>query len=65
MEREEDKSNELTEPSCENLGVARFLALLEKDIEQHTDKLVIPSHEMKDELGEVVGDCSVDLDGDY
>ncbi len=36
MEREEEKSNELTVPSCENLGVARFLALLEKDIEQHT-----------------------------
>ena len=52
MEREEDKSNELTEPSCENLGVARFLALLEKDIEQHTDKLVVPSHEMKEELDE-------------
>lgn len=49
MEREEDKSNELTVPSCENLGVARFLALLEKDIEQHTDKLVFPSHEMKDD----------------
>ncbi|ELJ8616164.1 hypothetical protein [Vibrio cholerae] len=65
MEREEDKTIDLTEPSCENLGVARFLALIEKDIEQHTDKLVFPSHEMKDELGEVVGDCSVDLDGDY
>ncbi|MBD1564310.1 hypothetical protein P4S52_13275 [Vibrio sp. SA48] len=65
MEREEDKSNDLTEPSCENLGVARFLALIEKDIEQHTDKLVFPSHEMKDELGEVVGNCSADLDGDY
>ncbi|NMU24395.1 hypothetical protein HKB21_01995, partial [Vibrio parahaemolyticus] len=59
------KSKELTEPSCENLGVARFLALLEKDIEQHTDKLVVPSHEMKEELDESVGDYSVDLDGDY
>ncbi|WP_253658420.1 MULTISPECIES: hypothetical protein [Vibrio] len=65
MEREEDKSKELTEPSCENLSVARFLALLEKDIEQHTDKLVVPSHEMKEELDESVGDYSVDLDGDY
>ncbi|TOE68971.1 hypothetical protein CGJ37_23730 [Vibrio parahaemolyticus] len=45
---EEDKSNELTEPSCENLGIVHFLALLEKDIEQHTDKLVVPSHEMKE-----------------
>ncbi|WP_195839696.1 hypothetical protein [Vibrio parahaemolyticus] len=57
MEREEDKTIDLTEPSCEKLGIARFLASLEKDIEQHTDKLVFPSHEMKDELGEVVGDC--------
>ncbi|EKO3576712.1 hypothetical protein P0F15_003124 [Vibrio metschnikovii] len=66
MEREEDKSNELTEPSCENLGTAHFLALLEKDIDQHTDKLVVPSHEMKEELDESVGcDYSVDLDGDY
>ena len=65
MEREEDKSNELTEPSCKNLGAAHFLALLEKDIEQHTDKLVVPSHEMKEELDESVGDYSVDLDGDY
>ena len=66
MEREEDKSNELTEPSCENLGAAHFLALLEKDIDQHTDKLVVPSHEMKEELDESVGcDYSVDLDGDY
>lgn len=30
MEREEDKTIDLTEPSCENLGVARFLALIEK-----------------------------------
>ncbi|WP_047690173.1 hypothetical protein [Vibrio sp. ZOR0018] len=65
MEREEYKSSELSVPSCENLGVARFLALLEKDIEQHTDKLVVPSHEMKEELDESVGDYSVDLDGDY
>ncbi|EIZ1343078.1 hypothetical protein RFM74_002801 [Vibrio parahaemolyticus] len=65
MEHEEDKSNELTEPSCENLSIARFLALLEKDIELHTDKLVLPSHEMKEELDESVGDDLVDLDGDY
>ncbi|MBF4302120.1 hypothetical protein [Vibrio anguillarum] len=65
MEREEDKSNELTEPSCENLGIAHFLALLEKDIEQHTDKLVVPSHEIKEESDVIVGDYSVDLDGDY
>ncbi|EPN8461195.1 hypothetical protein [Vibrio parahaemolyticus] len=38
---------------------------LEKDIVQHTDKLVVPSHEMKDELDEIVGDYSVDLDSDY
>ncbi|HDZ9622047.1 hypothetical protein JG663_10720 [Vibrio cholerae] len=56
MEREKDKSNELTEPSCESLDIALFLALLEKDIEQHTDKLVVPSHEMKEELEESVGD---------
>ncbi len=30
MEREEDKSNELTEPSCENLVIAHFLAFREK-----------------------------------
>lgn len=62
MEREEYKSSELSVPSCENLGVARFLALLEKDIEQHTDKLVVPSHEMKEELDESVGDYSVDCE---
>ncbi|NMV21922.1 hypothetical protein HKB23_05835 [Vibrio parahaemolyticus] len=65
MERAEDKSNELTEPYCENLGIAQFLDLLEKDIEQHTDNLVVPSHEMKDQLEEVVENYAVDLDGDY
>ncbi|HHF2901329.1 TPA: hypothetical protein ACPJZU_003917 [Vibrio alginolyticus] len=65
MEREEDKSNEPTEPSCENLGIAHFLAFREKDIEQYTDKLVVPSNEMKEELDESVGGDSIDLDGDY
>ncbi|EGQ9808553.1 TPA: hypothetical protein ACPJ01_003457 [Vibrio diabolicus] len=65
MEREEYKSSELSEPSCENQGIAQFLDLLEKDIEQHTDNLVVPSHEMKDQLEEVVEDYAVDLDGDY
>ncbi|ASJ39526.1 hypothetical protein [Vibrio vulnificus] len=50
MEREEYKSSELSVPSCENQGVAQFLDLLEKDIEQHTDNLVVPSHEMKEQL---------------
>ncbi|EOI8007586.1 MULTISPECIES: hypothetical protein [Vibrio harveyi group] len=36
----------------------------EKDIEQHPDKLIAPSQEMKEELDEIVGDDSVDLDGD-
>lgn len=65
MEREEEKNSELTEPSCGNQDIAHFLDLLEKDIEQHTDQLVVPSHEMKNELDEIVGDYSVDLDGDY
>ena len=47
MEHEEDKSDELTEPSCENLSVARFLALLEKDIEQHTAVIPQPISELK------------------
>ncbi|EOB6557861.1 AbrB/MazE/SpoVT family DNA-binding domain-containing protein [Vibrio diabolicus] len=65
MKLKEEKSSELTKPSCESQDIDRFLDLLEKDIEQHTNKLVVPSHEMKDELDEVVGDYSVDLDGDY
>ncbi|EOX1290382.1 TPA: hypothetical protein ACGF51_003243 [Vibrio cholerae] len=65
MKREKEKISGLTETSCEKQDIAHFLNLLEKDIEQHTDKLVVPSHEMKGELDEVVGDYSVDLDGDY
>lgn len=65
MEREEYKSSELSVPSCENQGIAQFLDLLEKGIEQHTDNLVVPSHEMKEQLEEVVEDYAVDLDGDY
>ncbi|ENM3738459.1 hypothetical protein NB567_00150 [Vibrio parahaemolyticus] len=65
MKNEKEKICRLTETSCENQDVTHFLDLLVKDIEQHTDKLVFPSHEMKDELDEIVGDYSVDLDGDY
>ncbi|KQH89146.1 hypothetical protein GOP96_19075 [Vibrio cholerae] len=60
------KNSGLTETSCKNLGIDRFLlGLLEKDIEQHPGKLIAPSQEMKEELDEIVGDYSVDLDGDY
>lgn len=47
MKLKEDKSSELTKPSCESHDIARFLDLLEKDIEQHPDKLIVPSLDMK------------------
>ncbi len=43
MNNEEDKISELTKPSCESQNVDRFLDLLEKDIEQHPNKLIVPS----------------------
>ncbi|EHH3079602.1 hypothetical protein J7G28_001727 [Vibrio vulnificus] len=65
MNNEEDKISELTKPSCESQNVDRFLDLLEKDIEQHPNKLIVPSQEMKEQLDDNVGEYSVDLDGDY
>ncbi|ELA9325558.1 hypothetical protein AB5Q63_004255 [Vibrio parahaemolyticus] len=65
MKLKEDKSSELTKPSCESQDIARFLDLLEKDIEQHPDKLIVPSLDMKKLLDEIVGDYSVDLDGNF
>ncbi|EGR1578394.1 hypothetical protein C1S86_14840 [Vibrio parahaemolyticus] len=65
MNNEEDKISELTKPSCESQNVDRFLDLLEKDIEQHPNKLIVPSQEMKEQLDDTVGEYSVDLDGDY
>ncbi|MGI3038146.1 hypothetical protein [Vibrio diabolicus] len=65
MNNEEDKISELTKPSCESQNVDRFLDLFEKDIEQHPNKLIVPSEEMKEQLDDTVGEYSVDLDGDY
>ncbi|EHU9457566.1 hypothetical protein [Vibrio tarriae] len=65
MNNEEDKISELTKPSCESQDVDRFLDLFEKDIEQHPNKLIAPSQEMKEQLDDTVGEYLVDLDGDY
>ncbi|EGR0067920.1 TPA: hypothetical protein ACQYCU_003793 [Vibrio parahaemolyticus] len=65
MKLKEDKSSELTKPSYESQDIDRFLDLLEKDIEQHPDKLIVPSLDMKKLLDEIVGDYSVDLDGNF
>jgi hypothetical protein len=45
---EDDKISELTKPFCGSQNIDRFLDLLEKDIEQHPDKLIVPSQEMKE-----------------
>ncbi|ASF94000.1 hypothetical protein [Vibrio anguillarum] len=65
MNGDKDKISELTKPPCESQDIDRFLDLLEKDMEQHPDKSIVSSQEMKEELDEIVGDYSVDLDGDY
>ncbi|MBF4442658.1 hypothetical protein EA908_21995 [Vibrio anguillarum] len=49
----------LTESSCENQDIDHFLDLLEKDIEQHPSKLIVPSQEVKEELDEIVSDYSL------
>ncbi|HGE5982439.1 TPA: hypothetical protein ACGGSI_003360 [Vibrio cholerae] len=65
MKREKEKISSLTETSCENQDIDHFLDLLEKDIEQHPSKLIVPSQEVKEELDEIVSDYSVNLDADY
>ncbi|EGR1346448.1 hypothetical protein EFU42_02445 [Vibrio cholerae] len=65
MKREKEKIRGLTETSCENQDIDHFLDLLEKDIEQHPSKLIVPSQEVKEELDEIVSDYSVNLDADY
>ncbi|MBF4284975.1 hypothetical protein [Vibrio anguillarum] len=58
MKREKEKISGLTESSCENQDIDHFLDLLEKDIEQHPSKLIVPSQEVKEELDEIVSDYS-------
>ncbi|EKF9436118.1 hypothetical protein ACN5J0_07915 [Vibrio cholerae] len=65
MTNEDDKISELTKPSCGNQDIDRFLDLLEKDTEQHPDKLIVPSQEMKEQLDDIVGEYLADLDGEY
>ncbi|HBC3365945.1 hypothetical protein ACEWBT_11105 [Vibrio parahaemolyticus] len=65
MKREKEKSSGLTETLSDNQDTDRFLDLLEKDIGLHPGKLIAPSLEMKEELDEIVGESSVDLDGGY
>ncbi|EPR5033280.1 hypothetical protein ACU6D0_001200 [Vibrio alginolyticus] len=48
MTNEDDKISELAKPFCGSQNIDRFLDLLEKDIEQHPDKLIVPSQEMKE-----------------
>ncbi len=57
----EKDTNDVLETQYES----EFLSLLDKDIEENSQKLSIVTPELKQELEETIGDYKIDLDGEF